>query len=176
MGSGIREVFLESVSAVTDTASADIGLGTVRYEGGNEYQYIYNGGGASAIVGRYVKLTGTTYTATVTGTSKEAQVFGVVQSNTLTTGAYAWVLKRGVTTFVGDTNASFAAGDGICAGTDGAFINASAGAAFYVASGTTTTSWADGLTYPLRPVNIVGYAVQAIATAAGSGLAYFNIP
>lgn len=174
MGSGIREVFKETVSAVTATAPADLELGTVRFEGANEYQYVYIAGTAGT-VGYYVRASGTSgYTVTVTGTSKVAKPFGIVQSVTLTTG-YGWVLKRGVTTFIADTNSSFAIGDGICAGTDGKWINASAAAQFYVVSGTTTTSWTDGLNYSVGSNNVVGFAVSAVASA-GSGLGYFHMP
>lgn len=175
MGSGIRELFKETVSAVTATAPADLTPGTIRFEGDKEYQYVYNGGGASAMVGAYVRSTSTSgYTVTVTGTSQLAIPFGIVQSVTLTTGGYGWVLKRGTTTFIADTNSSFAIGQGICVGTDGKWINASAAAKFVVASGTTTTSWADGLTYPLSLNTVYGVAVSALASA-GSGLGYFRI-
>lgn len=174
MGSGIREVFKESVSAVTATPAGDLKPGTIRYEGDAEYQYVYNGGGASGTVGYGVRATSTSgYTVTVTGTSLIVIPFGIVQSSTLTTAAYGWVLKRGTTTFIADANSSFAIGEGICVGTDGKWINASAGARFVVASGTTTTSWANGLTYALENNTVYGVAVSAIVSG-GSGLGYFR--
>lgn len=176
MASFRREVFFESVTQLTATCPASLEPGVIRYEGSKEYQYVYNGGGASGTIGYYVRATSTSgYTVTVTGTSKTAVPFGIVAGATLTTANYGWVLKRGVNTFIADTNSSFAIGDGICPGTDGKWINASAAAAFYVASGTTTSSWANGLTYTdLQLSRICGYAVSAVASAA-SGLGYFNI-
>jgi len=158
--SGTRTVFPETVSAVTATNSADVALGTLRFEADKVYAYVYNTGGAQALVGNAVRVSGLSdISVTVTSTSQIHVAFGVVQSATLTTAAYGWVLKQGRNTFLADANSSFAIGQGLILATDGAF-----GCATSIAGGTSTT---------IQICNVVGCALSAVASA-GSGLAYFR--
>jgi hypothetical protein len=90
-------LFNESVSA--RTATPTVALGTVRWEGGNQYRYVYCASttGDSSLVGYAVRLLsgGSGYTVTNSMTTGDV-VHGIVQDATLTTGAYGWVLRKGI--------------------------------------------------------------------------------
>jgi len=155
MGSGLREVFKESVSAVTDTASADVTVGTIRYEGDEVYSYVYNGGGEQVAPGYAVIASGASgHTVTITSVTGLSVAYGVVKHATITTAAYGWVLKRGTGRAIGASNASWAAGNGLALGAAGMFVSA---------------TFLSGVGY----LNIPAVAVSAVATG-GSGLALFN--
>jgi hypothetical protein len=155
-----QQIFMEPVSAQTQTKSVGLDLGTIRYEGSKIHQYIYNSGGAAISAGYACILSGTgSYSATVTSTTRNDVPFGIAE-NAISATAYGWVLKKGITTFIAGTTTSFAVGDRLVLGTDGTMEAASA---------VTYTSTSVG------PMNVVGYTISAVASAA-SGLGYFAFP
>lgn len=153
-----QQIFMEPVSAQTQTKSVGLDIGTVHYEGTKIHQYIYNTGGAAIGAGYACKISGTgSYSCTVTTTTRVAQAFGIAEV-AISATAYGWVLKKGITTFIAGTTTSFAVGDRLVLGTDGAMEAASA---------VTYTSTQVG------PMDVCGYTISAVASAA-SGLGYFN--
>jgi hypothetical protein len=87
----------ESVSAVTTTASVD--LGTRRVVDGSEYVYMYNGGTVAdqRLVVRPLTA-GTSYTFSVTTVSNSVQpICGTVANATCAASSYCWVLTKGYT-------------------------------------------------------------------------------
>jgi hypothetical protein len=162
MGSGLREVFGESVSAVTATAPADLSPGTIRYEDGERYLYVYNGGGQQILPGYAVRQSGSSgYTVTVTSTAALSIPIGVVKHSTLAVGSYGWVLKNGTGKFVAATNDSFAIGNGLVLGADGTFGNP--------AGYKTVATGSSGI----NNIGVCGVA-QAAVDSAASGLGYFS--
>ena len=88
------------VSGVTTSLGRnDPELGTIVQVGQLHYCFVYNDGGASAMVGAGVvpNSAATGYSVTVTATTSSDLCLGVVRNCTLTTGAYGWVVVRGVT-------------------------------------------------------------------------------
>lgn len=87
--------FIESVSAVTLTNSVQ--LGSVRMEGGEEYVYVYNDGGASATAGyAVVPQSGSSgYSVTVTSVTGVGVAMGFVKHATFVTAGYGWALTKG---------------------------------------------------------------------------------
>lgn len=132
-------------------------LGQILRDGGKEYVWVYNNGGASGSVGTGVIISAISgYSVTVSSvTDLNGWLIGVVENNTLTTGAYAWVVMRGFTQINMGANNSAAAGERLVMGTDGVFSR-------LVSSNTDA----------LRN-SVVGFAVSAIASGA-SGTAYIR--
>lgn len=114
--------YVESVSSVTLTNSVQ--LGAVRMEGGEEYVYVYNDGGASAAVGfAMVPQSGSSgYSVTVTSVTGVGVAMGFVKHATFTTAAYAWVLTKGYCPSVKNAQASTAvvSGDVLALAANGA--------------------------------------------------------
>lgn len=97
----------ESISAIrfstasfTTTALGknDPAVGDFCEEGGRRFVFVYNEGGASAAVGCGLVLNSAAsgYSVTVSSVTSADFLVGVVQFATLTTGAYAWAMVRGV--------------------------------------------------------------------------------
>jgi hypothetical protein len=96
-GSFLRQAFTESVSAVTATKPAGLDLGTIRYEGGLKYIYVYNAGTTqiSPTFAAHLQTGASDYTVTITHTAKTPGFIGVVKHTTLTTATYGWVVCQG---------------------------------------------------------------------------------
>lgn len=96
-------------------------------EGGRRYVFVYNDGGASAPTGYGVVLNSgaTGYSVTVTSVTSADFLIGVVRNATLTTGAYAWVVCRGITPVQLGTNFSAAVRQNLELGAAGVFAGAS---------------------------------------------------
>lgn len=141
----------------TSLGTNDPQLGQILRDGGKEYVWVYNAGGASGSVGTAVIISGVSgYSVTVSSvTDLNGWMIGVVENNTLTTAAYAWVVMRGYTQINMSANNSAAAGERLTLGTDGLFSR--------LVSANTDT---------LRN-SVVGVAMSAIASGA-SGTAYIR--
>lgn len=113
------QIFFESVSQTTLTASVD--LGTKRIEGGKEYIYVFNGGGASITsgYGACVSLS-SGYTVTVSSVTQVNHCVGVA-NYTFATATYGWLQTKGFTRIKMSANNSMALNDPIKLGTDGLF-------------------------------------------------------
>jgi hypothetical protein len=153
--------YKESVSAVTGTKPAGIDLGTLRYEGGKMYQYIYNGGNTAIdpTMGCCLLSGATGYTVTISSVASYTVMFGLVENATITTSAYGWVLKQGIATFEGGAG-SFQAAIPVVQGANGVFE-----------PGTTLIGTTVSTTY--NAFAVVGNALGSFATGA-SGLGYFR--
>lgn len=93
----IDPILVTSISNVTATrGTKDPQLGTRITYKGNQYIYVYNGGGSQIDVGKVgVALNGCTeFTCTVSAVSGDIPV-GVCLHNTLTTDTYGWLLTKG---------------------------------------------------------------------------------
>lgn len=89
-----------SVSMVTTALGRnDPELGTEVQEGGLRYLFVYNGGGHTAPVGYGVVPNSATtgFTFTVSATTSADFIYGVVRNAPIVTGAYGWVVTKGVT-------------------------------------------------------------------------------
>lgn len=113
-------------------ASPKYSLGAKHVTSGNEFVYVYNAAANSIIgSGKYCVLDvngGTSFTSgysvTVSNASLAGWMFGVGQ-NTINTGAYGWLMTKGVSLVALDSGAvSFNAGVDLALGTDGGFIAA----------------------------------------------------
>jgi hypothetical protein len=132
----------------------------MRFEGGNDYQYVYNSSSGTVLTGFGVALrtAATGYSVIVTTVTGVTPAFGVIV-NTFPTANYGWVLKRGFAKYQNGTSADsndtgVAVGDPICmGGVTGAWVRA-----------TSVTGYLG---------TIQGFAIDATGTA-GSGMAYFN--
>lgn len=163
-GTGLQQLFTESISSVTSTKSAGLALGTVRYEAYNgedvKWQYIYNGGN-SAIAPTYglclLSNSSGGYTMTISSVASYSVMRGLVVHATIGTSQYGWVLKEGTATFEGGVG-SFQSTRGIVAGANGVFENA------------TTVS---GQSADIGILNVCGDTIGSFATGA-SGLGHFN--
>jgi hypothetical protein len=149
-----------SVSMVTATLGVnDPEVGTICREGDEEYIFVYNDGGAqiSKGYGATVSLN-TGYSVTVSSVAgNNDQAIGVCVHNTLTTGTYGWLLKRGFCNFKASPDSIVSAGFRLMLGTDGVWGSPS------------TTSNISG-------TQIVTFGKCVAATAsAGTGVAYFAI-
>jgi hypothetical protein len=144
-------VFFEPTSAVTLTPSVD--LGTRRYEGGKEYIYVYNDGGASITSGYGVTvslLSG--YSVTVSSVTQVNHCVGVANT-TFPTAAYGWIQTKGFCKIKLSANNSMALQDPMKLGTDGLFgVNS-------VATGNIDLQ--------------CGFSIQAVASG-GSGTIYLR--
>ena len=148
---GYQQAFFEPVSQTTLTPSVD--LGTRRVEGGKEYIYVYNNGGASitAKYGVCVSLL-SGYSVTVSSVTQVNHCFGVAPV-TIATAYYGWVQTRGFAVVKMSANNSAAVADPIRLGTDGLF-----------AVNSVATGYID---IPC------GFSVEAIASA-GTGTVYLR--
>lgn len=154
MGTGYRNLFEESVSAITATPSVD--LGTRRLEDNKEYVYVYNNGTTAAVGYGLIQSAMSGYSVTVSAALKD-RCFGVVQNTDLTTNYYGWAQVKGpANILVGGDHATAATGEGIYLIANGSF-------------GAVTTG-ATGSTYAAMEA---GYTLVSIATAA-TGKVYLN--
>lgn len=111
--------YFEAVSQTTATNSVE--LGTRRVQNGNEYIYVYNGGGASITSGYGVTVSGLSgYTVTVSSVTQVNHIVGVA-NYTFATGYYGWIQTKGFCQIVMSANNSAAVSDPIRGGTDGKF-------------------------------------------------------
>lgn len=95
-----QTVVFSGKSSVTATRGAnDPEVGVRKAFDGEEYVYVYNGGGEqiSPSYGAYILGgSGTSgYTVTITGATGADFMVGVCKNATLTTGAYGWLLTKG---------------------------------------------------------------------------------
>ena len=142
--------FEESVSAVTDTPSVD--LGSERVWKGETYKYCFNAGGNSINAGYGVALitNASGYSVAGTGVSDTPlPCVGVIKHTTMTTDAYAWVMTKGFMT-VNTGNSILAAG---VVKIGAQVVKANKGLTFGVCSGAPTVPFA-------------GYKIQSTATAS----------
>jgi hypothetical protein len=117
---GLRQTFQESVSAVTATKSVDLDLGTIRYEGGRVYQYVYNKGTTAASPGYGMCLSAATgFSVTVSSVTGVDACFGVVYNATLTTNTYGWIVKQGFVPLEAHADSILAVGDFVVLGSAG---------------------------------------------------------
>lgn len=124
---GIPSLFTESVSAVT--ASNTVELGTLRFDGGEVYQYAYNGGNSQISVGQGCVMTNVSgYTVTVSSVVGLNECYGVVKHATLTTATYGWVLRSGRSNLKASN--SLTSGLPYVLGTDGNFLAKSTSTGF----------------------------------------------
>jgi hypothetical protein len=116
---GYDRQFFESVSQTTLTPSVE--LGTKRAEGGKEYIYVYNGGGASITSGHGVCVSLCSgYTVTVSSVTQVNHCV-VVANYTFATAAYGWIQTKGFCRVKMSANNSMALNDPVKLGTDGLF-------------------------------------------------------
>lgn len=117
----------ESVSAVTATPSVE--LGCRRTDSGNDYVYVYNGGGSQITQGYGAVLTAcSNYTVSVSSAADARECFlGVAANATLTTATYGWLMTRGFAKLqLANTQAT---GIMLCVGANGANATAPASSA-----------------------------------------------
>ena len=96
---GIAPIRFGSVSAVTATRGPnDPEVGTRTTEDGRSYVYVYNAGNSTAQVGMGMVLatTATNHSCTITSVTSADLCIGVVKHANITTGAYGWLLTRGM--------------------------------------------------------------------------------
>jgi hypothetical protein len=113
------------VSAVTTSLGRnDPELGTLIQEGGLHYLFVYNSGGHTAPVGYGVVPDSATtgYSVTVSATTSADLCIGVVRNTPLVTGAYGWVVTKGVTSVQMHADASAAARGLLEIGGNGVFV------------------------------------------------------
>jgi hypothetical protein len=135
----VPQVFNESVSAVTATNTVE--LGTMRYEKGNVYRYVYNDSGSAITRGYGVVLkSGGSGYSVVCASNASTQMAHGVPVMTLTTATYGWVQRQGIGIIY--THSGIAANRPIALnpGT-GDFLDYIADLASGAASGTTIDSW-----------------------------------
>lgn len=90
---GADPIRFESVSAVTATNSVD--LGTIRMDSGEYYEYVYAAKNISMGVGGV--YTGTSgHTVVGTGAVSGEHCAGFVKHESIPSGYYGWILKKGV--------------------------------------------------------------------------------
>jgi hypothetical protein len=156
----------ESVSAVTATPSVD--NGTIRYHGGIEYRYMYNGGddayqGCPVLITASTNYTFVTTYATLTGmtaaTSLGFAVVGTVHNATCAAGYYCWVAQRGLIN-ARPCSSAIAAGDDLLIMDGGNAVSSRVGTA-----STATYVFITSFVMDAK----VGQAMEA-ATAAATGV------
>ncbi len=137
-------VIFGGVSGVTATpGSKDPELGARCVYSGNHYIYAYNAGNSEAYPGTAMTLIAgaTSYSGTLSTTAGLDVPFGVVRNATMTTGAYAWLLKEGIGSAY--TSAAIAAGVALQPAANGLWTT---GATFSVAKLLVATSAATNIT------------------------------
>ena len=122
---GNPTLFTESVSAVTATNT--VALGTMRWEGGNQYRYVYANVAAVIVPGYFADYIsgGSGYSITNVITTVGDSVAGVVQNTTMTTGTYGWLMIKGLAKINTGANSALSANRKIvvlASGTVGDFI------------------------------------------------------
>ena len=90
---GIDPINFESVSAVTSTNSVD--LGTLRWDSGELYEYVYAVGTISVGVGGVYSGT-SGHSVVATGAVTGEACAGFCKHVALASGKYGWLLKKGV--------------------------------------------------------------------------------
>ena len=156
---GIDPVRVESISNVTATpGSRDPQLGARCIQDGKVYTYVYNGGN-SQISPSYgcvlVAGSGTSgNTVTVSSASGTDFLHGVVEHATITTGAYGWVLQKGLAQVEMEADNSMVTGALLALAANGEFAFKSASTAY------------------ISPT--VGKAMESAASGA-SALAYISV-
>lgn len=126
----ISPILMESVSNTTATLGVNSPeLGTRVTVDGNDYLYVYNGGGASITAGNAVvqsNISAAGYTCTVSSVTQVDYAIGLCVHSTIATGYYGWVMTRGHATFetAGTINAL---GGGLMVGVDGNIATAIGG-------------------------------------------------
>lgn len=124
----IAPIRFSSASFTTTSLGVnDPQVGDFCEEGGRRYVFVYNDGGASAAAGYGVVMNSaaTGYSVTVTSVSSADFLIGVVRNATLTTGAYAWVVCRGITSVQMGANASAAVRQNLELSANGTFAQVS---------------------------------------------------
>ncbi len=143
----------------TSSADQKYSLGVKHQKNGNDYIYVYNGGGSAIGTGKYCVLQQSSssftsgYTVTVTNASLAGWMAGVRQ-DTMSTGHYGFIMTRGVSLISTDSGeVSGVAGIDLALGTDGGFV--AAGATFSTAPrfGFTLNSFVTGATSKARIFN-----------------------
>ena len=147
----------ESVTAVTATPSVE--LGSRRYEAGSDWLYVYNGSTQFLDPYRGCRfLSGTSgYTVDVVSPAVSTLtcglLVGVPVNGTITTGAYGWVMTRGIGSVFNKTSIAIG-GSPMYMGASGTFRNLGAAstdtasgaltrlfpAGFWIDDGTSTTA------------------------------------
>jgi hypothetical protein len=149
---GVSPVLFESVSNTTASLGVNSpALGSRVNVDGEEYLFVYNGGGASITAGNAVvqsNISSKTWNVTVSSTTQVDYAIGICKHTTIATGYYGWVMTRGFATFE-------------TAGT----INALAVGLMVGADGNIATAIADHTT------PVCGKLLRT--TTAGSGFGYF---
>ncbi len=151
---GLQQVFVDSVSDVTLTAPLGYSPGMRRSEAGQDYMFVYNAGGASAMVGWGVTVSETTgYSVTVSSLTNVSPLAGVVVNATMVTDSYCWICTHGPVPLDsyngedvtgGTATGTLATGQNVCLGNDGSFsvcsvaTDSAAGACGFIAVGATT--------------------------------------
>ncbi len=134
----ISPIGFEPMSAVTTDPTVQLGTRKTD-DDGNEFVYVYNTSNVEMPPGScsYLPTASSGYTVTATNTAAQiGQFAGGIHHATLTTGAYGWVMTRGICRVAPDTNAaSFNTDVKITVGVDNGYI------AF---DGTITSGTADG--------------------------------
>lgn len=102
--------FSNTSFTTTTLGTNDPQVGDFCEESGRRFVFCYNDGGASAAAGFGVRLNSgaTGYSVTVSSVSSADYLIAVVRNATLTTGAYAWLVCRGITPVQMGANASAA--------------------------------------------------------------------
>lgn len=116
---GADPVLFESVSATTATPSVE--LGSLRMHSGELYEYVYATKTISMGVG--CVYSGTSgHSVVATGVVSGEHCAGFVKHESLVSGYYGWILKKGVVdAYNAMTSSAPADGDVVCLGTDGKF-------------------------------------------------------
>ena len=121
----ISPVYFESVSAVTTDPTVELGSRRTD-ESGNEYVYVYNAGQYEIWPGRigYLGSSNSGYSITATNAASQVGIYaGGIHHATLTTGAYGWLMTRGVCAVSPDTSeVSFDAGDYLTVGVNEGYV------------------------------------------------------
>lgn len=122
---GVAPIAFGPVTAVTATRGGnDPEIGTVRQEGANLYTYVYNDGNSAIATGKGAVLQSgaSGYSVTVSSVTSADLLIGVAV-NTLATGAYGWLVSRGITSvLMGATSGTAAAGDLLEIAANGVFV------------------------------------------------------
>ena len=137
-------VLFGGISGVTATRGGkDPELGARINYAGNQYVYVYNAGNSEAYPGTGMTLIAgaTNYSCTISTTAGLDQPVGVVRHATLATGAYGWLLTKGIGTAY--TSAAIAAGTGLQIAANGLWTT---GSTFCVSKLLVATSAATNIT------------------------------
>ena len=118
MSTKISPILFEPVTAITATASTE--LGSERKEGDKKYKYIYNGGAAAATTGTAVSiLTAAAGPNTCTVSTTAGHMVEGFVTDTIAAASYGWILKEGPQTISVASGSSSLAVGAQQVGTDG---------------------------------------------------------